>query len=65
MFKINILFGYLVLVFHLNHLILYIILNINKSYYNKAPDSQVFPRSNNALKYIKKENLKKANIHQL
>ena len=41
---------------------IYNFLNIHKSYYNKAPDSQVFPRSNSALKYIKKENIKKANM---
>jgi GR25 family glycosyltransferase involved in LPS biosynthesis len=34
-------------------------LDINKSYYNGSPDSQVFPRANKALKYIKKENIKK------
>jgi hypothetical protein len=37
-------------------------LDINKSYFNISPDSQVFPRANNALKYIKKENLKKASM---
>ena len=35
-------------------------LDISKSYFNISPDSQVFPRANTALKYIKKENLKKA-----
>lgn len=41
-----------------NHIYEY--LDTTKSYYNIAPDSQVFPRAEPALKYIKKENLKKA-----
>ena len=41
---------------------IYNFLNIHKSYYNKSPDSQVFPRANSALKYIDRENIKKANM---
>lgn len=37
-------------------------LDTSKSYYNKAPDSQVFPRANNVLKYIDRKNIKKANM---
>jgi hypothetical protein len=39
---------------------IYDYLDISKSYFNMSPDSQVFPRALLALKYIKKENLKKA-----
>ncbi len=35
-------------------------LDIDKSYFNMAPDEAVFPRAETALKYIKRENLKKA-----
>lgn len=35
-------------------------LDTSKSYFNKAHDSQVFPRANNALKYIDRNNIKKA-----
>ena len=41
---------------------IYNYLDSNKSYFNIAPDKQVFPRANNALKYIKKNNIKKANM---
>jgi hypothetical protein len=44
---------------------IYDYLDISKSYFNIAPDSQVFPRANNALKYIKKENLKKASMSSI
>lgn len=40
----------------------YNFLDSEKSYFNIAPDEQVFPRANNALKYIKKENIKKASM---
>ena len=33
---------------------IYNFLDINKSYFNIAPDNQVFPRANNLLKFIKK-----------
>ena len=35
-------------------------LDVSKSYFNIAPDSQVFPRADAVLKYIKKNNIKKA-----
>ena len=41
---------------------IYNFLDINKSYFNIAPDNQVFPRANNLLKFIKKENIKKASM---
>ncbi len=41
-----------------NHVYNY--LDVNKSYFNMAPDKAVFPRAETALKYIKRENLKKA-----
>lgn len=41
---------------------IYNYLDINKSYYNIAPDSQVFPRCNKLLQFFKKEDIKKANM---
>jgi len=41
---------------------IYNYLDTNKSYYNKSPDSQVFPRADKVLKYVKKNNIKKANM---
>jgi len=40
----------------------YNFLDSEKSYFNISPDEQVFPRANNVLKYIKKENIKKASM---
>lgn len=37
-------------------------LDTKKSYYNIAPDKQVFPRCNKILKYIEKPYIKKANM---
>ena len=37
-------------------------LDTTKSYFNKSPDSQVFPRANKALKYLPKDKIKKANM---
>ena len=34
-------------------------LDIDKSYFNKSPDSQVFPSANKVLQYIYKKNIKK------
>jgi hypothetical protein len=41
---------------------MYTFLDTNKSYYNKSPDSQVFPRANKLLNYIERKNIKKANM---
>jgi hypothetical protein len=41
---------------------IYNYLDIHKSYYNIMPDTQVFPRANNVLKYIEKQNVKKYNM---
>ena len=37
-------------------------LDLQKSYYNICPDSQVFPRADRCLKYIQKSKVKKANM---
>ena len=37
-------------------------LDVNKSYFNIAPDKQVFPRADPILKYIKKQYIKKASM---
>ena len=39
---------------------IYNYLDTSKSYFNIAPDSQVFPRANNAIKYIDRTKIKKA-----
>ena len=41
---------------------IYNYLDTNKSYFNISPDSQVFPRANNVLKYINKKKIKKASM---
>jgi hypothetical protein len=41
---------------------IYNYLDGNKSYYNIAPDKQVFPRANDALKYMDSKFIKKANM---
>ena len=41
---------------------IYKFLDTNKSYFNISPDSQVFPRANNVMKYIDRTNIKKANM---
>jgi len=41
---------------------IYNYLDTNKSYFNIAPDSQVFPRGEPVLKYIDRTNIKKANM---
>ena len=43
-----------------NHV--YDFLDDTKSYFNIAPDSQVFPRATSVLKFIEKDNIKKANM---
>jgi hypothetical protein len=37
-------------------------LDVNYSYYNMFPNSQIFPRANYALNYIEKNKIKKANM---
>ena len=37
-------------------------LDTTKSYFNKFPDSQVFPRGDNLLKYFERKNIKKASM---
>ena len=37
----------------------------NKSYFNKSPDSQVFPRGNPATKFINKNNIKKTAMQSI
>jgi hypothetical protein len=41
------------------------ILDTNYSYFNKAPDEQVFPKCNKSLQYIKKEYIKKAHMFSI
>jgi hypothetical protein len=41
---------------------IYNYLDTKKSYYNICPDEQVFPRANNVLKYVDRQNIKKANM---
>ena len=41
---------------------IYKYLDTTKSYYNMSPNEQVFPRANNALLYINKDNIKKASM---
>jgi len=41
---------------------IYNYLDTKKSYYNICPDNQVFPRANKILKFVKRSNIKKANM---
>ena len=41
---------------------IYNYLDTTKSYFNMAPDEQVFPRGNNILKFIDRKNIKKAGM---
>ena len=40
-------------------------LTVNRSYFNKAPNKQCFPRCNNVLKYLNKEFIRKANTNSI
>lgn len=44
---------------------IYEYLDVNFSYFNKAPDEQVFPRCNNVLNFIDKKYIKKANTNSI
>ena len=40
-------------------------LDMEKSYFNICPDSQIFPRANNALNYMESKNIKKAHMSSI